>query len=192
LHRYIYANNDPVNRSDPSGLLTIGELAFASAVAGILAGLGTYKVTGSLEKAVIVAGVVAIVVFIVGYFFIVAPAAAAAGTGAPAAAASTAAPTAAAAESVTVHGVHNFIHRLGQAWLQGGGITGGGHTATAHIILRFSIRPGSNVFLLRVYQAIDAYRKTHWVITAPSVRIFLNDIYSQIGFVLCKSGTLSC
>jgi RHS repeat-associated protein len=39
LHPYTYAHNDPVNKTDPSGKFTMGEVLAVSVIVGILAGL---------------------------------------------------------------------------------------------------------------------------------------------------------
>ena len=36
LHRYLYAENDPINRYDPSGQISLGELGIVQAISGIL------------------------------------------------------------------------------------------------------------------------------------------------------------
>lgn len=45
LHKYLYANADPVNRIDPSGRFGIGEVASVSSIVGIVSGIvsGTIK-----------------------------------------------------------------------------------------------------------------------------------------------------
>jgi hypothetical protein len=57
LHRYLYANVNPVMNVDPTGLFTLRQLAITSGVVGTLTGIGTYAVTGSVKQSVL-AGVI--------------------------------------------------------------------------------------------------------------------------------------
>ncbi len=54
LHKYTYANCDPVNGLDPSGEFTLTEILVTSAIVGIVAGLVTWRITGSVTKALYV------------------------------------------------------------------------------------------------------------------------------------------
>jgi RHS repeat-associated protein len=64
LHRYLYANADPVDNRDPLGRLTLAEALIVSVIVGILAGIGVYFATGSKTAALIVGITVAAGVFV--------------------------------------------------------------------------------------------------------------------------------
>jgi RHS repeat-associated protein len=55
LHRYLYGNADPVNHTDPSGMMTLLEMMGVSAGVAILAGVGAYIGTQDLNLAIAVA-----------------------------------------------------------------------------------------------------------------------------------------
>jgi len=69
LHRYLYANSDPVNNADPSGRFTIPQIAVAALLIGTLAGIITFTVTKSIKAAIFVGVSVAVVSFFALYFF---------------------------------------------------------------------------------------------------------------------------
>ncbi|MBN2132497.1 MAG: hypothetical protein JW741_23545, partial [Sedimentisphaerales bacterium] len=55
LHRYLYAHCDPVDNLDPTGLFTLIQILVVSAIIGVLSGIVTYALTGSVRTALIVA-----------------------------------------------------------------------------------------------------------------------------------------
>lgn len=68
LHQYTYANNDPVNKSDPTGKETLINIFISSAVAGILAGIAVgvlwyvFVPGATVEQAITVGLAVAVIV----------------------------------------------------------------------------------------------------------------------------------
>jgi RHS repeat-associated protein len=59
LHKYTYCHNNPINAVDPSGLMigggyTLSEVLMISAIMGLLCGIVTYNVTGSVTAAIVV------------------------------------------------------------------------------------------------------------------------------------------
>ncbi|MBY0276502.1 FG-GAP-like repeat-containing protein [Candidatus Binatia bacterium] len=68
LHRYLYANADPVNNADPSGRLTIPQVAIAAVLIGTIAGIATYAYTKSIGAAITVGVSVAVISFLTLYF----------------------------------------------------------------------------------------------------------------------------
>lgn len=65
-HPYTYAENDPVNKSDPGGEFTLGEVGAASVVLGVLAGLAHYAYKGNTVQAVCFGFEVGLIVGFVG------------------------------------------------------------------------------------------------------------------------------
>jgi RHS repeat-associated protein len=50
LHKYVYANADPVNRLDPSGRMSISETVMVGVVAGIVASMAAFITFASLNR----------------------------------------------------------------------------------------------------------------------------------------------
>ncbi|MGH7821531.1 MAG: RHS repeat-associated core domain-containing protein, partial [Candidatus Binatia bacterium] len=70
LHRYLYANADPVNHRDPTGQESLISISTANVIAGILAATAgviaggiTYSATGSVKLALAVGFITAAIVF---------------------------------------------------------------------------------------------------------------------------------
>jgi hypothetical protein len=60
LHKYLYANANPIDRVDPSGRFSVGELAQTMAIQGIISatisGILSYAVNRNLKQALAAAG----------------------------------------------------------------------------------------------------------------------------------------
>ena len=50
LHRYVYADGDPVNRTDPTGLFSLGELSIGISISGILATIALPATAGLVPQ----------------------------------------------------------------------------------------------------------------------------------------------
>ena len=62
LHKYLYAHANPVMNIDPSGMFTVVQIAVTSLVVGILAGIITYAITGSVKQAIFIGLLAALIV----------------------------------------------------------------------------------------------------------------------------------
>ncbi|MGJ8641682.1 MAG: RHS repeat-associated core domain-containing protein [Opitutaceae bacterium] len=54
LHKYLYANAAPSRFVDPSGNISIVEQLIVSTIVGLIAGIATYNITGSVQDSVII------------------------------------------------------------------------------------------------------------------------------------------
>jgi RHS repeat-associated protein len=199
LHRYIYAADDPVNHTDPSGEFSLGELAIVSVTFGLLATALALKLNVAGEKAALIGALAGIGLFTAGFGYLALTGGLPAyltGVGTAAAqeeivtatfagGSGSAGSAAAGGTAAGLPTVGETFYNLLIAWVEGGGVQGGAARLVPILWEIFDLRGGPlllKAVLLVTHVALFNASQAGGL--SPDTTRFLEDVISQLTFIL--------